>query len=105
MLSPIAVKQMVVFLNVFLATVLCFLDHLSLVYKFFHLSTRKKESNMDTLHFSDIWLIHIDYVSLISLVFMYVDMVSSQLKLHRYHTSRESRVITALSLLKSHLFR
>ncbi|KAI8528110.1 hypothetical protein RHMOL_Rhmol12G0125700 [Rhododendron molle] len=32
------------------------------------------------------------------------DMVSSQLQLHRYHTSRESRVVTALSLLKSHLF-
>ncbi|KAL6562689.1 Bifunctional protein GlmU [Orobanche gracilis] len=32
------------------------------------------------------------------------DMVSSQLKLHRYHTGRESRVVTALSLLKSHLF-
>ncbi|XP_057530254.1 proteasome subunit beta type-7-A-like [Amaranthus tricolor] len=33
------------------------------------------------------------------------DMVSSQLKLHRYHTGRESRVVTALTLLKSHLFR
>ncbi|CAI9785124.1 unnamed protein product [Fraxinus pennsylvanica] len=32
------------------------------------------------------------------------DMVSSQLKLHRYHTGRESKVVTALSLLKSHLF-
>ncbi|KAJ4961511.1 hypothetical protein NE237_021421 [Protea cynaroides] len=32
------------------------------------------------------------------------DMVSSQLQLHRYHTGRESRVVTALSLLKSHLF-
>ncbi|KAI8548377.1 hypothetical protein RHMOL_Rhmol07G0269500 [Rhododendron molle] len=32
------------------------------------------------------------------------DTVSSQLQLHRYHTSRESRVVTALSLLKSHLF-
>ncbi|XP_042502944.1 proteasome subunit beta type-7-B-like isoform X2 [Macadamia integrifolia] len=32
------------------------------------------------------------------------DMVSSQLQLHRYHTGRESRVITALSLLKTHLF-
>ncbi|KAL9257872.1 Proteasome subunit beta type-7-A-like protein [Drosera capensis] len=32
------------------------------------------------------------------------DMVSSQLKLHRYHTGRESRVVTALTLLKSHLF-
>ncbi|KAK8526376.1 hypothetical protein V6N12_020848 [Hibiscus sabdariffa] len=32
------------------------------------------------------------------------DMVSSQLQLHRYHTSRESRVATALTLLKSHLF-
>ncbi|KAL0319932.1 UNVERIFIED_CONTAM: Proteasome subunit beta type-7-A [Sesamum radiatum] len=31
------------------------------------------------------------------------DMVSSQLKLHRYHTGRESRVVTALTLLKSHL--
>ncbi|KAL8489049.1 hypothetical protein ACS0TY_025091 [Phlomoides rotata] len=32
------------------------------------------------------------------------DMVSSQLKLHRFHTGRESRVVTALTLLKSHLF-
>ncbi|KAL4638846.1 hypothetical protein ACB092_03G176100 [Castanea dentata] len=33
------------------------------------------------------------------------DMVSSQLQLHRYHTGRESRVVTALTLLKSHLFK
>ncbi|KAK3137327.1 hypothetical protein QOZ80_5BG0450850 [Eleusine coracana subsp. coracana] len=33
------------------------------------------------------------------------DMVSSQLQLHRYATGRESRVVTALSLLKSHLFK
>ncbi|CAA7393796.1 unnamed protein product [Spirodela intermedia] len=33
------------------------------------------------------------------------DMVSSQLQLHRYATGRESRVVTALSLLKTHLFR
>lgn len=32
-------------------------------------------------------------------------MVSSQLQLHRYHTGRESRVITALTLLKKHLFK
>ncbi|CAK9176014.1 unnamed protein product [Ilex paraguariensis] len=32
------------------------------------------------------------------------DMVSSQLQLHRYHTGRESRVVTALTMLKSHLF-
>ncbi|XWS63751.1 hypothetical protein CRYUN_Cryun06bG0128700 [Craigia yunnanensis] len=32
------------------------------------------------------------------------DMVSSQLQLHRYHTGQESRVATALTLLKSHLF-
>lgn len=32
------------------------------------------------------------------------DMVSSQLELHRYATGRESRVVTALTLLKSHLF-
>ncbi|CDP13255.1 unnamed protein product [Coffea canephora] len=32
------------------------------------------------------------------------DMVSSQLTLHRHHTGRESRVVTALTLLKSHLF-
>ncbi|KAK6242186.1 hypothetical protein SCA6_007575 [Theobroma cacao] len=31
-------------------------------------------------------------------------MVSSQLQLHRCHTGRESRIITALTLLKSHLF-
>ncbi|TVU17128.1 hypothetical protein EJB05_33143 [Eragrostis curvula] len=33
------------------------------------------------------------------------DMVSSQLQLHRYATGRESRVVTALTLLKSHLFK
>ncbi|KAJ0911253.1 putative proteasome endopeptidase complex [Helianthus annuus] len=33
------------------------------------------------------------------------DNISSQLKLHRYHTGCESRVVTALTLLKSHLFR
>ncbi|KAL6838762.1 hypothetical protein ACP4OV_031476 [Aristida adscensionis] len=33
------------------------------------------------------------------------DMVSSQLHIHRYATGRESRVVTALTLLKSHLFR
>ncbi|CAA3008770.1 proteasome subunit beta type-7-A [Olea europaea subsp. europaea] len=38
------------------------------------------------------------------LQWLFLDMVSSQLKLHRYHTGRESRVVTALSLLKSHLF-
>jgi len=32
-------------------------------------------------------------------------MISSQLELHRYATNRESRVITAMTLLKSHLFR
>ncbi|KAJ7557195.1 hypothetical protein O6H91_05G115800 [Diphasiastrum complanatum] len=32
------------------------------------------------------------------------DMVSSQLELHRYATGRESRVVTALTILKSHLF-
>ncbi|XP_010435989.1 PREDICTED: proteasome subunit beta type-7-B [Camelina sativa] len=32
------------------------------------------------------------------------DMVSSQLRLHRYQTGRDSRVITALTLLKKHLF-
>lgn len=32
-------------------------------------------------------------------------MISSQLELHRYATGRESRVITAMTLLKSHLFR
>ncbi|KAM7484167.1 hypothetical protein LguiA_000176 [Lonicera macranthoides] len=33
------------------------------------------------------------------------DTISSNLNLHRYHTGRESRVVTALTLLKSHLFR
>uniref|UniRef100_A0A0D6R8E9 Proteasome subunit beta n=1 Tax=Araucaria cunninghamii TaxID=56994 RepID=A0A0D6R8E9_ARACU len=32
------------------------------------------------------------------------DMVSSQLELHRYATGRESRVVSALTVLKSHLF-
>jgi 20S proteasome subunit beta 2 len=32
-------------------------------------------------------------------------MISSQLELHRYSSGRESRVITAMTLLKSHLFK
>jgi 20S proteasome subunit beta 2 len=32
-------------------------------------------------------------------------MVASQLDLHRYGTGRKSRVVTALTLLKSHLFK
>ena len=32
-------------------------------------------------------------------------MVSSSLELHRYATARASRVVTALTLLKSHLFK
>ena len=32
-------------------------------------------------------------------------MVSSQLKLHQYATGRQSRVVTAMTLLKSHLFQ
>ena len=32
-------------------------------------------------------------------------MVSSSLELHRYATGRSSRVVTALTLLKSHLFK
>ncbi|KAH9725228.1 proteasome endopeptidase complex [Citrus sinensis] len=32
-------------------------------------------------------------------------MLSSQLQLHRYHTGRESRVVTASTLLKKHLFK
>ena len=31
-------------------------------------------------------------------------MVSSQLELHRYATGRKSRVITALTMFKTHLF-
>ena len=32
-------------------------------------------------------------------------MISSNLELHRYATGRKSRVVTAMTLLKSHLFR
>lgn len=32
-------------------------------------------------------------------------MISSQLELHKFRTGRESRVVTSLTLLKSHLFR
>ncbi|BBM97171.1 20S proteasome subunit beta 2 [Marchantia polymorpha subsp. ruderalis] len=32
------------------------------------------------------------------------DMVRSQLELHRYATNRDSRVVTALTMLKTHLF-
>lgn len=35
----------------------------------------------------------------------HVGMVSSSLELHRYATDRESRVVTAMTMLKSHLFR
>ncbi|RRT74951.1 hypothetical protein B296_00004734 [Ensete ventricosum] len=42
---------------------------------------------------------------MICLMYLIPDMVSSQLQLHRYATGRESRVVTALTLLKSHLFR
>ncbi|RZR84161.1 hypothetical protein BHM03_00010927 [Ensete ventricosum] len=42
---------------------------------------------------------------MICLMYPIPDMVSSQLQLHRYATGRESRVVTALTLLKSHLFR
>ena len=38
-------------------------------------------------------------------LFFVLDMVSSQLQLHRYHTGRESKVVTALTLLKRHLFK
>ncbi|MFS7945704.1 putative proteasome endopeptidase complex [Helianthus anomalus] len=47
---------------------------------------------------------HVQYNLMIGYLFL-VDNISSQLKLHRYHTGRESRVVTALTLLKSHLFR
>ena len=33
------------------------------------------------------------------------EMVASHLKLHKYATGRESKVITALTLLKQHLFK
>jgi 20S proteasome subunit beta 2 len=32
-------------------------------------------------------------------------MVSSNLELHKYATGRQARVVTAMTLLKSHLFR
>lgn len=32
-------------------------------------------------------------------------MIASQLELHRYGTGRGSRVVTALTMLKSHLFK
>ncbi|KAK6160345.1 hypothetical protein DH2020_003726 [Rehmannia glutinosa] len=41
---------------------------------------------------------------LFNVAMLSLDMVSSQLKLHRFHTGRDSRVVTALTLLKSHLF-
>ncbi|KAG1676258.1 hypothetical protein FOA52_006476 [Chlamydomonas sp. UWO 241] len=33
------------------------------------------------------------------------DMVSAQLKLHKYATGRQSRVVTSLTMLKQHLFK
>ena len=39
------------------------------------------------------------------ILYTLTDMVSSQLELHRYATGRESRVVTALTLLKSHLLK
>ncbi len=35
----------------------------------------------------------------------HADMVASALELHRYGTGRASRVVTALTMLKQHLFR
>jgi hypothetical protein len=35
----------------------------------------------------------------------YAGMIASNLQLHRYGTGRESRVVTAMTLLKSHLFK
>jgi len=32
-------------------------------------------------------------------------MISSQLQLHRYALGRQTRVVTAMTLLKSHLFQ
>ncbi|KAI3964331.1 hypothetical protein MKW92_051375, partial [Papaver armeniacum] len=39
-----------------------------------------------------------------TIFFFFVDMVSSQLNLHRHATGRQSKVVTALTLLKTHLF-
>lgn len=36
---------------------------------------------------------------------MSAGMIASHLELHRYGTGRGSRVVTALTLLKSHLFK
>jgi 20S proteasome subunit beta 2 len=48
----------------------------------------------------------VNTVKPLKLRFLFIaDMVSSQLQLHRYHTGRESRVVTALTLLKRHLFK
>jgi hypothetical protein len=38
-------------------------------------------------------------------VFCNAGMIASNLQLHRYGTGRESRVVTAMTLLKSHLFK
>ena len=37
--------------------------------------------------------------------FCHAGMVSSSLELHRYATDRQTRVVTALTLLKTHLFK
>lgn len=36
---------------------------------------------------------------------LFAGMIASHLELHRYGTGRGSRVVTALTLLKSHLFK
>lgn len=36
---------------------------------------------------------------------MTTSMISSQLELHRLSTGREARVVTAMTLLKQHLFK
>ena len=43
--------------------------------------------------------------SIVDLQMCCAGMVSSSLELHRYATDRQTRVVTALTLLKSHLFK
>ncbi|XP_074362265.1 proteasome subunit beta type-7-A-like isoform X2 [Apium graveolens] len=54
--------------------------------------------NIRVRHFQVTYMWHCSFIYLFE-----VYNISSQLKLHHYHTGRESRVVRALTLLKTHI--
>ncbi|KAF9590346.1 hypothetical protein IFM89_033872 [Coptis chinensis] len=61
------------------------------------------DKNCEKIHYMapNIYCYGLDRLAIIEAL---IDMVSSQLQLHRQSTTRESKVVTALTLLKTHLF-